>query len=200
MDYSDKKNIILAEINHFYPLFLKKAEQIIDRKIAPEPQDPMELTSEVFFSILNKMDSSIYIDRIYNMIENQNFYSYLNRSIFLNARSKRAPFLFEKLKLRNRIIFCPEINPEPDTGYEDTNGELITFIESLLVPPKSVQVFGPHWKYYVNLLDDYCKDPDATHESIAKSYGLHKSSISYSFKQLRKIIQNEVAQNYHPKN
>jgi hypothetical protein len=200
MDYSDKKNIILAEINHFYPLFLKKAEQIIDKKIAPEPQDPMELTSEVFFSILNKMDSSIYIDRIYNMIENQNFYSYLNRSIFLNARSKRAPFLFEKLKLRNRIILVEGINHKPDIEYDDSNDELLLFIDTLLSPPKAIQVFGPHWKYYVNLLDDYCKDPDATHESIAKSYGLHKSSISYSFKQLRKIIQNEVAQNYHPKN
>jgi len=197
MNLNKKKNIILEEIATYNPEFLRQAKFKIDKSVAPEKLDYLELVCDVLFSIINKLDTNEQIDKYWAIHKEGTLFNYLIKAIDTNAKRKNAPFLRKKLKIKNRYIHNEEIKykhtlyPEPEPVSDQAQ-----FILECLETPKAPLLFGEHWKYYTQLFKEYINNPSTTYQSLADKYNIPKPTISLHIQDLKKILRKEYYENF----
>jgi len=161
----------------------------IDRRYATEHLDYLELVSDVIYSIISKLDNDTYVNKYYEMLQNNGLFLYIVKAINTNAKFKRAPFLQKKLKQKNRISYIDNVClNENDKAYTDQEEEVLDEVISCLTPENAKQLFGKQWKYYSTIFHEYYFNTKTTYQSLSEKYRIPKSSISRDLVQAKNII------------
>lgn len=176
MTTNQKKTIIFKDINSHYDEFLRQSYMKVDKRYANQPNDHIELVSDVIHSIVCKFEDKDQLERFYEMSVNSMLFNFIVKAINTNAKSLNAPFLRNKLKLRNRIQF--DENLYKDT-YERTEwDDIVDDIYESFEPPNAERIYGPDWKYYITIFKEYVEDKKCSYERLSRKYNIPKSSIA----------------------
>lgn len=213
-DKNEKRNFILIYIGNHYLEFqrqsklkLKANRKLLNFNI---DLDHNELLSDVIFSVVNKFDDDLKLDRFYKMAKENQLSLYIFKSIDINCHSFKAPYLQSKIH-KKRIAFYRQDMSKIGNLIEDdkpqdsdtrklntmTNKqqELIKQVYELMKPESAERLFGPHWKYFVRIFHDYMDNPKGTYKNIALKYDVPLSSIRNHLQLIYKKIRDEINKN-----
>ena len=206
----EKKKIIFADISKNMLEFEKQARiKLVKRRhLLQTNSDHLELVSDILFSVFDKLDKEIYIEKFYNMVLDDQLKLYIFKGIDRNCTSFTAPFLRNKLAVRRisnldkDIVSDDSESRDSDTlkldEMSDKNKNRLQQIDALFQPPIARELFGSHYKYFIKLFKEYIAEPDTTYKSLGIKYGVPTSSINAHFQILKRIIKNNIS--YDEKN
>ena len=170
--------------------------------------NPDELLSDVIYSIVSKLDDETKLKRFHVMAVENKLRLYIFKSIDINCRSFKAPYLQSKIN-KKRIAFynrddmshIGSIDLEHEPMDSDTKKlsemslekqHLVKEVYKLLEPGPAKELFGPHWKYFVQIFHDYMDNPKGTYKSISLKYNIPLSSIQNHLQIVYKKIRNKI--------
>ena len=196
MTYLAKKQFVLDYIAQHNDELVRQAKYKIDKRYANAESDHRELVSDVIYSIIKKLDSRRNLDRYYNLAEEDKLFNYMAKAVDTNCKRLNAPFLRNKLKVRNRIIFSDAFMEVEISENGEPNKELVNYIYSLLGKDKAPKLFGPQWKYFVQIFTEYINEPKCSYQTLADRYDIPKPTIAANIMHLKKIIRKDVQKNF----
>ena len=213
MTKDEKVKYILTNIGNDYLEFRKQTKHKLKvyKNILNIKRDfnPDDLLSDVIFSVIKKLDDDTQRDRFYLMAKDNKLRLYIFKSIDVNCSSFKAPFLQSKIN-RKRIAFYSKDDMSKYEGIEDPNHKsvdsdtkkllempdekqlLIKRVYKLMEPEAAKELFGPHWKYFVQIFNDYMDNPKGTYKSISLKYNVPLSSIQNHLQVVYKKIRDKL--------
>jgi len=198
MTLEEKQQEIFNDIALHNQEFIRQATIKIDKRYAPNPLDPLELVSDVIYSIAIKLNNKENINRYYKMVKEDMLFNYICKAIDTNCKFKNAPFLRNKLILLNRT----NINDKTfsvDEDYDDEEQEQISEQEALIdrvyflmEPSEARRLLGRHWKYYTTIFREYIQDPKTSYTTLANKYNIPRPTLAKNILTIKNAIKNEI--------
>ena len=194
--------IILKDLANNFPIFLEQARiKLLKHTKLIGSHCENELVSDVLFTVIDKLKTSILIDRFYQMTKQDRLRLYVLKAISTNTSFFSAPYLQKKLKEKNqpRIfdnydyfsqIEEPEEREEEDLQFVK-DASITIYIKSMLVLPKSKELFGDDYRYYTELFKEYTST-NSSYQTLASKYNIPKSSIAFHLRQVKDKIREEL--------
>jgi hypothetical protein len=189
----EKRDQILQEIAKNNSEFIRQAKLKINKKIAPDPSDPLELVSDVIYSIVVRLDNTKDLNKFYRITKEGQIGNYIFKAIDRNARYLNTPFGRKKLVVLNRIEIHENMAIEADE--EDEDQDLIkraSYIKSLFDSKEGKEIFGDRWKLFKILITEYTATPDCTYQKLSDKYNIPLGSVSWMFGILKTKIQERL--------
>jgi hypothetical protein len=195
MNLEEKKTILFKDIEKHYDEFIRQSKMKLNRQYAPEHNSHLELVSDVIFSIVNKFDNEEIVDKYLEMYNDGMFFNYITKAINTNAKSLNAPFLYNKLKIRNRITIIENYKYDKET--EDTQEktdkqEIAEKIIRSFEPDIAPSIYGNEWRYYTKIYKEYIEDPNMTYSKISLKYNIPLGSIAYDMRIMKEMILDYI--------
>jgi hypothetical protein len=196
----EKKEAIFTYIAKNNDNFLKQAKWNLQlsRDITRNSLDPLELTSDVIFSICTKLDTSIGIEKYYKILDASLLYNFVTQAIYTNATSKTAPFLYHKLTIKSRISFADNKHFHKLTIEErdDTQDPVVDHIWEYLNSERIKERFGYQWKYYVDIFKEYLEEPKCSYTTLSKKYNIPRPTLAANIMTLKRAIREDININF----
>lgn len=175
---------------------VRQARIKIDRRLAPDPSAPAELVSDVYFSIIEKLDNSQFLKRMVETYEKGQLLAYLGKAIDVNARFLNAPFLKSKIKQKNRIVIETSGSKYrqriSEPAFSEDEQKALDIIEECMEPQRAKELLGPHWKYYTTILEEYIKEPDISYQDLADHYGIRKRTLGRDIRIIKGVLKQQI--------
>jgi hypothetical protein len=197
--YQEQAQIVMDYLGASYNNFLLQAENSLKKHRNYTDSGPMELLSEVSFSIINKLDSSIHIEKFFSMVQSGKLSHFINKAIYTNSSSVQSPYLY---KPKNRIPFNDELEVEDkETRTLDPEQEaLLIKIDYILDHEEEAKrIFGKkNYRYYLKLINIYRQQPPeglktgvpSCYSKIEREYNL--LNIAFHYRKIWKILKQEL--------
>jgi len=187
MKLNQKKKAIFDDITFHYDEFLRQSHIKVDKRFANEPTDHIELVSEVLLSIVDKFDDPEQVDRYYEMVQQNMLFNYIVKSINTNTKSLNAPFLREKLRIRNRTVVSDNLYVEP--GKKSEWDLIVDRIYETFEPEAAKRIYGEDWKYYTTIFKEYVENKKCSYEKLSRKYHIPKSNIYRDISEVKRKIR-----------
>ena len=215
MTLEEKQQEIFKDIALHNKEFIRQASIKIDKRYAPNPLDPLELVSDVIYSIAIKLDNKENINRYYKMVKEDMLFNYICKAIDTNCKFKNAPFLRNKLRIINRIPIVGDNAQRTQSNVRNWNLEnynneiedeqiekqeaLIDDIYLLMEPSAARELLGKHWKYYVTIFREYIQDSKTSYTTLSQKYNIPRPTLAKNILTIKNAIRNEIEKNYENK-
>jgi len=191
MTSNDKRQTIVNEIASNYDKL--KLQCVIDLKFYHifRNLNPDELLSDIIFNFLNKLDSSIYLEKIYTIQQKGKLIPYIGKSIDIQSRYTKAPFLQKRVKDFNKTEFIElYYNIEEETSDEPIidDEKLVEEILNTLAEIEQKKLLGPYSFYYVELFNQYIKNEKITYKELAEKYKLSPTTVNRDMVYVKRCI------------
>jgi len=171
--------------------FIRQAKIKINKKIAPDPSDPLELVSDVIYSIIIRLDNSKDLNKFYRITKEGMLFNYITKGIDRNARFYNSPFGRKKLLIVNRIAIHDNVSIEEEEDDEEII-ERANYLKNLFDAKEGKQIFGDRWKLFKILITEYTGTPDCTYQKLADKYNIPLGSVSWMFTMMKSKIKDRL--------
>lgn len=209
MTTQEKTNLIYKDISINYNIFCSQAKSKLHKwEYLIGKGREKELVSDVLFSIMNRMNSPIIVDKFYKMVLRDKFRLYVLKAVNDNAHYITGPFMREQMEIINRLPLFDDLmgtnmgeeelleRYKREESEDNKERTIIREIYLMLEPPRAIRIFGEikdpdDWKYYSGLFKLYIST-NLSYRKIAEKYQLPPSSISFHLRKCKDAIRNEL--------